>query len=177
MHSGSPGHTGHGHSQRQAADLEEVQSARLLVNNLLKESLSDLLGEDQCSEMSVRWELGACWVQHLQTQAAAEKADDKSADGVKGNTNEGGVPNAGSTRNGKHSKQNSVKESQETSVESVETEDKPQTNATEPDDCELRSLLSEAAFNRLKETETGLHNMVSGYFFSPSALNSVPFLD
>eukprot|EP00250_Pteridium_aquilinum_P018589 c24130_g2_i1 orf=1-2976(-) len=172
LHSGSPGQTVHGHNPRQAADLEEVQSARLLVDNVLKESLSDLAKEDRRTDVSLRWELGACWVQHLQTQAAAEKAESKSVDGVKVNPTEGGAKNAGFNKNGKRSKQVSVQESHQVSageansqldatvptVDSTETENKSQISPTEPDNCELQGLLSEAAFNRLKETETGLHS-------------------
>jgi protein TIF31 len=61
---------------------------------MLEESLTQLEQESKSSSHDcIRWELGACWVQQLQTQAVAEKeaAEGKAKEGANG-------PSAGSEK-------------------------------------------------------------------------------
>lgn len=79
---------------RPPSDAEELQSAGALVNSMLEESLTQLEQESKSSSHDcIRWELGACWVQQLQTQAVAEKeaAEGKAKEGANG-------PSAGSEK-------------------------------------------------------------------------------
>ncbi|KAI5063540.1 hypothetical protein GOP47_0022087 [Adiantum capillus-veneris] len=167
LHPSLPALTGHSHGSRQASGLEDSQSSRQLVEDVLKESLTELLNMNQCTDKFLRWELGACWVQHLQTQAAVQKAE---SEGPKSNATEGGVKNLGSSKNVKRTTPNSgiEKDTQLTAAceplsqahtgasisESLQNEGK----SSDFDECALQGLLSEAAFNRLKDTDTGLHS-------------------
>ncbi len=69
------------------------------MNSMLEESLTQLEQESKSSSHDcIRWELGACWVQQLQTQAVAEKeaAEGKAKEGANG-------PSAGSEKTSKAS--------------------------------------------------------------------------
>ncbi|KAL0398001.1 UNVERIFIED_CONTAM: protein TSS [Sesamum calycinum] len=52
---------------------EEVDSSQAFVERLLEDSLTKLQEEEIEKDAFVRWELGACWVQHLQDQKKTEK--------------------------------------------------------------------------------------------------------
>lgn len=57
-----------------SSDAEELQSAGLFVTSILEKSRTQLERENvSTSHGCIRWELGACQVQHLRTQAGAEK--------------------------------------------------------------------------------------------------------
>ncbi|KAL7200166.1 hypothetical protein ACSBR2_022299 [Camellia fascicularis] len=56
----------------QSTAIEDLLSARSLVRRVLGESLLKLQGEISRHTSSIRWELGACWVQHLQNQASGK---------------------------------------------------------------------------------------------------------
>lgn len=58
---------------------EDLRSARPLVRKVLEESLLKLQKEDSSPRLPIRWELGACWVQHLQNQASG-KAESKNTE-------------------------------------------------------------------------------------------------
>lgn len=52
---------------------EELSGSNAFVEKLIKESLSKLEEEELGLDYFVRWELGACWIQHLQDQNSADK--------------------------------------------------------------------------------------------------------
>ncbi|KAG0621755.1 hypothetical protein M758_3G045500 [Ceratodon purpureus] len=52
---------------------EQIQSAQELVASILQKSTVTLEGEGERNPAYMRWELGACWVQHLQSEAATLK--------------------------------------------------------------------------------------------------------
>ncbi|XP_074561028.1 LOW QUALITY PROTEIN: protein REDUCED CHLOROPLAST COVERAGE 1-like [Curcuma longa] len=65
------------HTSREKRDQiskhEELFAAQMFVEKLLKESLVKLEEEKIGSNAFMRWELGACWIQHLQDQNNSEK--------------------------------------------------------------------------------------------------------
>ncbi|WJZ97009.1 hypothetical protein VitviT2T_015644 [Vitis vinifera] len=118
-----------------------------------------------------RWELGACWIQHLQDQNNIEKDKKPSTANTKNEMKvEGlGTPLRSLKNNKKNSDGNNLKmqsEKSKTPAESVigEAENstlsstKPQleANANE-NELALKRMLSDAAFARLKQSKTGLH--------------------
>lgn len=50
------------------SDLDDHANSMSLVHKIIKDDLSKLKGMDDKSKGSIRWELGSCWVQHLQKQ-------------------------------------------------------------------------------------------------------------
>ncbi|KAJ4958852.1 hypothetical protein NE237_025963 [Protea cynaroides] len=54
------------------ADAEDLKSGRSLVRKVIGDSLAKLQEEANKQRRSIRWELGACWVQHLQNQASGK---------------------------------------------------------------------------------------------------------
>lgn len=155
----------------QSLDLESLRSARSLARKVLEESLLKLQEEPVKSTRSIRWELGACWVQHLQNQASG-KNDSKKAEeskpepAVKGLGKQGGLlKELKKKTDGKGIRPEQNKES--TLVGKNDNDDKPNGfNQKEHDKLDQekemiwKSLIPEAAYVRLKESETGLHLQV-----------------
>lgn len=56
-----------------AQPVEQSQSAQDLVASILQKSTATLEEEEERRPAFMRWELGACWVQHLQSEAAILK--------------------------------------------------------------------------------------------------------
>ncbi|XP_059651235.1 protein REDUCED CHLOROPLAST COVERAGE 1 [Cornus florida] len=155
----------------QALECEELSSSRAFVERLLEESLAKLQEEEVQGDTFVRWELGACWIQHLQDQNNTEKDKKLSNEKAKKEMKVEGLGT--SLRSLKNSKKNSDGSSTKLQSEnskslpdgvSVEVENTvlPSTEVQlesngDENEVTLRRLLSDAAFTRLKESETGLH--------------------
>lgn len=145
-------------SQSPKSEQKIFESLRCLVRRVIKESLNNL-EKSTDSVKPIRWELGSCWVQHLQKQEApsgdkAEKPnEDKPESVVKG------LGKQFKLLKKREKKQNDVDCSDDTEEGSVSQEN----TVGEPDsqesytDSELKQLISEEAFLRLKESGTGLH--------------------
>ncbi|RVW23102.1 Protein TSS [Vitis vinifera] len=88
-----------------------------------------------------RWELGACWIQHLQDQNNIEKDKKPSTAKTKNEMTVEGLESV-------------IGEAENSTLSST----KPQleANANE-NELALKRMLSDAAFARLKQSETGLH--------------------
>lgn len=154
----------------QILEHEELSDSSAFVERLFEESLAKLEKEDLKADQFVRWELGACWIQHLQDQKNTEKDKKPSSEKAR---NEMKVEGLGtplkSLKNKKKSDANKVKLQSENSKTSVNgaigeaenaispsLEPQLESNAKE-NELVLKRLLSDAAFARLKESETGLH--------------------
>ncbi|KAJ8562147.1 hypothetical protein K7X08_011438 [Anisodus acutangulus] len=138
------------------ADVEDVQSAKSLVRQVLGESLQKLQEEGSKQVKSIRWELGACWVQHLQNQASG-KVESKKADEAKVEPAIKGLgKNGGLLKDIK--KKSDDKSSKASSGNEVSSSDKKKLEKQD-EETEIiwKKVLPEAAYLRLKESETGLH--------------------
>jgi protein TIF31 len=149
---------------------DELTSSREFVSKMLEESIAKLEGEEIDRDSIMRWELGACWIQHLQDQKNTEK--DKKQTGEKSKNElkvEGlGKPLKSLNSSKKKTDVSSPKTPQtalSSQVDAVSSE--ADTAASLQSDAEknaqenvliLKNLLSDAAFTRLKESDTGLHH-------------------
>ncbi|KAL0379395.1 UNVERIFIED_CONTAM: protein TSS [Sesamum angustifolium] len=148
---------------------EEVDSSQAFVERLLEDSLTKLQEEELEKDAFVRWELGACWVQNLQDQKKTEKDKKPSNEKAK---NELKVEGLGTPlKSLKNRKKNSDRadlqpENFKSAAEEVKDDaEKTMANVngshidTGANEAELilKTLLSDAAFARLRESETGLH--------------------
>lgn len=134
-----------------------LQSSRSLVRKLLASSLAKLEKEDQSHRKSIRWELGQCWVQHLQQDP--EKNQPKNTELSKAEVTIKGL-----------GKQLKVfkKKSDERAGKIDPSKDSVDASKHQMEDCcsqqeneaILMKLLPEASFLRLKESNTGLHAKV-----------------
>lgn len=160
----------------QGLEHEELSASCAFVEKLLEESLAKLDKEELDSGSFVRWELGACWIQHLQDQKNTDK--DKKPSGEKAK-NEMKVEGLGtplrSLKNTKKKSEGANTKGQSDSSKShadgvvgeVENaigsvDSKYETSAKE-NELVLTEMLSDAAFARLKESETGLHCKVKHF--------------
>uniref|UniRef100_A0A453PVN5 CLU central domain-containing protein n=1 Tax=Aegilops tauschii subsp. strangulata TaxID=200361 RepID=A0A453PVN5_AEGTS len=145
----------------QSSDPEENMATTNFVRKIITDSMQNLEGEAPRETRPIRWELGACWVQHLQNQTS-EKADGKKSDETKD------VPTVKGLGKQFGQLKEIKKKSDDKSGKSASTKDStsPNTNdahsdntASTKEDKEaiLQKALTEAAFQRLKESETGLH--------------------
>lgn len=158
---------------------EELDSSQAFVERLLEDSLAKLREEENDKDAFVRWELGACWIQHLQDQKKTEKEKKPSNEKAK---NEMKVEGLGtplkSLKNRKKNLEESTTKLQIENIRSaaddVKDEAEKTINVTEPqldigaseNELMLKTLLSDAAFTRLKESETGLHAKVAFHIYS-----------
>ena len=157
------------------SDLASSETSRSQVRAVIKESLKKLQEEPEFPERPIRWELGSCWVQHLQKQESRTENDQKNSKDTNGA--EPAVKGLG--KQFKLLKKREKKSSSESNTYSKEDSDScPSSLETgldngEPINGELRSeeelkkLVSEDAYLRLKETGTGLHLKV----YETSCLN------
>lgn len=155
----------------QILEHEELSASCFFVEGVLEESLAKLEKEELDSDSFVRWELGACWIQHLQDQKNADKDKKPSTEKAKNEMKvEGlGTPLKSLKNSKKKSDGGNIKLQSESSkspadgavgeadnATSPSVESKFETNAKE-NELVLTEILSDAAFARLKESETGLH--------------------
>lgn len=140
-------------------DVEDLST--VLVRQVLGESLQKLQQEDTKQTKSIRWELGACWVQHLQSQTSgkteSKKCDEAKVEpAVKGLGKNGGllkdIKKKSDDRSNKTDQGKEVASTNSSVVNKNESE-----KHDEEKEIMWRKLLPEAAYMRLKESETGLH--------------------
>jgi protein TIF31 len=143
---------------------DELTTAQAFVENLLRESLKRLESEATDLNSFTRWELGACWIQHLQDQnnTEKEKKNVKAEKDKKKSTSEKvpketKVEGLGKPLKAlKNSKHVVTEANEKGSNEGDSLKGKEEMRENEL----LKSLLNESAFTRLKESETGLHTKV-----------------
>ncbi|EEF33979.1 protein REDUCED CHLOROPLAST COVERAGE 2 [Ricinus communis] len=151
----------------QTGDSESLSSARSLVRKVLEDSLLKLQEESTKQTKSIRWELGACWVQHLQNQASG-KTESKKAEETKPEPAVKGLGKQGALLKEIKKKidvrGSKTEEGKDVSVGNLDMNKKlDAVNQKElekkEEEMEImwKELLNEAAYLRLKESETGLH--------------------
>ncbi|XP_076944863.1 protein REDUCED CHLOROPLAST COVERAGE 3-like [Bidens hawaiensis] len=136
------------------SDQGNFESLRSQVRRVINKSLTNL-EKSTDSVQPIRWELGSCWVQHLQKQEDnTEKTNENKAETVVK-----GLGKQFKMLKKREKKQSDVECSDDTEESSLSQEN----TMGEPDsqesnvDSELKTLVSEEAFLRLKESGTGLH--------------------
>ncbi|XP_073277926.1 protein REDUCED CHLOROPLAST COVERAGE 2-like [Primulina huaijiensis] len=144
----------------QNADVEELLSSRPLVRKVLSESLDRLQGEESKPTKSIRWELGACWVQHLQNQASGKNESKKHEEAkvepaVKGLGKHGLLKDFKKKADGRSNKTDLNTEV--IANDNFDANKKELENQDEEKELMWKKLIPEASYLRLKESETGLH--------------------
>ncbi|XP_045090860.1 protein REDUCED CHLOROPLAST COVERAGE 1 isoform X2 [Aegilops tauschii subsp. strangulata] len=159
---------------------EELTAAQTYAENLLKESLQNLEEEETDKQSFMRWELGACWVQHLQDLKKSDK-DKKQGDGkekkktvnkdVKETKIEGLGKPLKALKHPKNAVDASGKGSSSGNKSLTDTTSSGESQKVKPSSVEplqgdcitseneflLKDVLLDSAFTRLKDSETGLH--------------------
>ncbi|CAK9164900.1 unnamed protein product [Ilex paraguariensis] len=141
------------------SDLGDIEISRSLVRRIVRERLSKLEME-VVSERSIRWELGSCWMQHLQKQ---ETPADNCSETPKDEDNKANQLVKGLGKQFKMLKKREKKLNNACSLEvNEETDSRTSSlgdvnNGESTNEVELKKLIPEEAFLRLKETGTSLH--------------------
>lgn len=151
----------------QNTDSEQTRVAKSLVRKVFEDSLQKLKDEPSRNTNPIRWELGACWVQHLQNQDSSKSESSKTEDAkpespVKGLGKQGAMlkeikkkidVKASKTEQGKEALANT----NDTDKKSENEDQKELEKQNEEMEKMWKELVNEAAYQRLKESETGLH--------------------
>uniref|UniRef100_A0A5B6ZEM7 Clu domain-containing protein n=1 Tax=Davidia involucrata TaxID=16924 RepID=A0A5B6ZEM7_DAVIN len=147
----------------QSPQTGDLKISRCLVRRVIKESLTKLEEKPAVSDRSIRWELGSCWVQHLQKQE--ESTDNSSISSEDDNKAEPVVKGLGKQfkmlkhREKKPSIASSTDDENDSKASSLNVGNSTGelNNSKCNSEAELKKLIPEEAFLRLKETGTGLH--------------------
>ncbi|XP_065848937.1 protein REDUCED CHLOROPLAST COVERAGE 2 [Euphorbia lathyris] len=149
----------------QIGDSESLSSGRVLVRKVLEESLLKLQDEPRKQTKPIRWELGACWVQHLQNQASGKTESKKSEEtkpepAVKGLGKQGALLKE--IKKKLDARSSKTEEGKDLSTSDMNkkldgTNQKELEKKEEEMETMWKQLVHEAAYLRLKESETGLH--------------------
>ncbi|CAN6233123.1 unnamed protein product [Urochloa humidicola] len=140
---------------------QDNDTTHSFVQKILTDSLDKLESESPMVTRPIRWELGACWVQHLQNQTSEKSETKKNEETkdvptVKGLGKQfGQLKEIKKKTDDKSGKGAYAKENTSPNTDNAHTDNT--TSAKEGKEAVLQRLLPEAAFQRLKESETGLH--------------------
>ncbi|GJM87215.1 hypothetical protein PR202_ga03149 [Eleusine coracana subsp. coracana] len=151
----------------QSCDTQEIEATRSFVRKILTDSLQKLESEAPTGTRPIRWELGACWVQHLQNQTSEKSETKKSEETkdvptVKGLGKQfGQLKEIKKKTDDKSGKTAHAKENSSSNANDGHTDDTASTKDGKK--ASLQRLLPEAAFQRLRESETGLHTKVADF--------------
>ncbi|XP_042486363.1 protein TSS-like, partial [Macadamia integrifolia] len=140
---------------------DDPEAARCLVRKVINDSLTKLEGELAVTERCIRWELGSCWVEHLQKYDTPVSNSSKNI--VEENGAELDVKGLGKqlkVLKKREKKTDGIAEdSSSTGImftgESTDLEDRKK--GKHNGDTDIKKLVPEAAFLRLQNTGTGLH--------------------
>ncbi|MBA0554202.1 hypothetical protein Golob_013321 [Gossypium lobatum] len=164
LHKTIPSELNKAASPSQVLEHEGLSSSQVLIERLLEESLAKLEEEELERKPFVRWELGACWIQHLQDQNSTQKDKKPSREKSKNEMKLGGLGTPlRSLKNKKKSDGNMGSGSSNSHPDAVENvtaasiESQLETSSKD-DELVLKRKLSEEAFARLEESKTGLHH-------------------
>ncbi|XP_065860209.1 protein REDUCED CHLOROPLAST COVERAGE 1 [Euphorbia lathyris] len=160
----------------QTSEREELIASEGFVETMLEESLAKLQQEQLEQDGFMRWELGACWIQHLQDQKNTEKDKKLPIEkGKKPSTEkemkvEGlGTPLRSLKNNKKKMDDSNMKMQSENSRYPVggvtgdvhdttsASKESQLENTAKQNELALKQLVSDAAFARLRDSDTGLH--------------------
>ncbi|KAK6120470.1 hypothetical protein DH2020_045780 [Rehmannia glutinosa] len=142
-------------------ELTDDGTSRCLVQKVLKDSLTNLEDNTAITESCMRWELGSCWLQHVQKQETP--ADNSSGSPKDDNKVEPVVKGLGKQfkmlkkRDKKLPIASGKDEECHAGSSSLNVENNTGEIKNSESDFELLKYIPEEAFLRLKETGTGLH--------------------
>lgn len=154
-----------GGGQSGESSLDELEDSKTLIWDIIKESLAALEKASYVpSARFVRWELGSCWLQHLQKKETPGENRSKSIDA--GDEAEQAVKGLGEhfkllkKRDRKPNINTGDRDENDSNTMGTDSGLGDQTNGNPEHEAELKKLISEEAFLRLKQTGTGLHSKV-----------------
>ncbi|KAJ3695426.1 hypothetical protein LUZ60_000803 [Juncus effusus] len=138
----------------EANNNNNINNSTAFVKKIITESILKLQSESGKKTKPIRWELGACWVQHLQNEKN-EKNETKKTEENNNNT-------AGPTVKGLGKKFGQLKEIKKKTEDSVlgeinNNKDLNSVGESSDGEMELKKFVSESAFEKLKESEVGFH--------------------
>ncbi|KAJ4880458.1 Tetratricopeptide repeat (TPR)-like superfamily protein [Raphanus sativus] len=149
------------------ADSEQIHVAKSLVRKVFEDSLQKLETEPSRITKPIRWELGACWVQHLQNEASS-KSESKNTEDAKPEPAVKGLGKQGALlkeiKRKIDVKANKTEQGKDALASTVDNDNKSEADdqkELEKQNQEMekmwKELVTEAAYQRLKESETGFH--------------------
>lgn len=145
-------------------ELMDVGASSCLIQKVIKDSMRKLEDSAAVTRSSIRWELGSCWVQHLQHLQKQETPADKSSGGHKGENEV--IKGLGKqfkmlAKKEKKVASRSLKDEENCGgSSSLEMKIKMGESKIFESTSELLKYVPKVAISRLKETGVGLHTKV-----------------
>ncbi|KAG5000872.1 hypothetical protein JHK87_021944 [Glycine soja] len=144
---------------------DDLDASKVLVKKVVQECMEKIKGEPSASKRSIRWELGSCWIQHLQKHETSTDSSSKNKeDGKDVDQAVKGLGKQFKLLKRREKKSNNLdgadfKEQNDSRLANMDdVADKVEPNNDDLSNSnELEKLLSEESFLRLKESGTGLH--------------------
>lgn len=150
-----------GGSHSPHSNVFDIETSRCLVHKVIKDSLSKLEDKPEGSDTLIRWELGSCWVQHLQKQETPADDTSKNPKEDKAETVVRGLGKEFKMLKKREKMSGCVDDNEEidfkTSSLNVEQCIGEPGNNESISEAELKNFITEEAFLRLKESGTCLH--------------------
>ncbi|CAL0327795.1 unnamed protein product [Lupinus luteus] len=166
LHTSSTPQSSNAIQRIQSTEFENSSYSQSIVRKVLEQSLLKLKEEPTRQSKSIRWELGACWVQHLQNQATGKNEPKKAEEAkpepaVKGLGKQGGLlkelKKKIDTKNSKVEQGNAISECNGIDLNKSDAIQQELERQDEEKETIWRKLLPDVAYTRLKESKTGLH--------------------
>ncbi|XP_047340599.1 protein REDUCED CHLOROPLAST COVERAGE 3 [Impatiens glandulifera] len=143
---------------RAQSNQSDLEISRSVVRQVITDSLMKLNDMSTVPEIPIRWELGSCWVQHLQKQETSTDKSPKSSDDELNVKGLGKQFKKLKKRGKKSSIVNDKNDNDEDDSRSINIDDGSSFNNCASESVEeLKNIISDEAFLRLKESGTGLH--------------------
>ncbi|KAE9608329.1 hypothetical protein Lal_00025831 [Lupinus albus] len=166
LHKSSTPQSSNATQRIQSTDFEYSRYSQSTVRKVLEQSLLKLKEEPTRHSKSIRWELGACWVQHLQNQATCKNETKKAEEAklepsVKGLGRQGGLlkelKKNIDTKNSKVEQGKDISTCTGVELNKSDATQEELKRQNEEKEIMWRKLLPDAAYTRLKESKSGLH--------------------
>lgn len=145
-------------------NVSDIETSRCLVWKVINDSLSKLEEEPVLTDRLIRWELGSCWIQHLQKQETCTNDTSKSPKDVKAETVVRGLGKEFKMLKKREKRAGNVDGNDEIDYRTSNFDVENSIGEVSSSEADLKKFISEEAFLRLKETGTGLHLKVSRQF-------------
>ncbi|XP_068641216.1 protein REDUCED CHLOROPLAST COVERAGE 3-like [Aristolochia californica] len=138
-----------------------LKAAQSLVRRVLCDSLAKLQESLPCTQRTIRWELGACWIQHLQNKETSPSSEKNSKASEKDAKLQPAVKGLGKLFEPLKKVKKRPDAQNSKSDSGCEASDFDTTCVGEPSDVSsetvIKKLLAEEAFIKLQDSGTGLH--------------------
>lgn len=139
-------------------ELDDPESSRCVARKVIEESLRNLEDKPVANKRSFRWELGSCWVQHLQKKETDSDDSKSSKEDKKADVEVKGLGMQFKSLKKREKKPDAVGNSNENGENGSLIDESTMGDANDGEvNMDLKQFISKESFSRLKDSGTDLH--------------------